>query len=80
MAKMKNKSYHNTHQILTGNLLFVRNKAIQFYFEDALDDVAKELESREPIRLFLIELKQKVHNLIEKAVEVRKHVTKMTVF
>lgn len=70
LAKMKNKSYHNTHQILTGNLLFVRNKAIQFYFEDSLDDVAKELSSREPIRLFVIELKQKVHALKQTAVQV----------
>eukprot|EP01126_Amoeba_proteus_P061934 TRINITY_DN835_c0_g1_i18.p1 TRINITY_DN835_c0_g1~~TRINITY_DN835_c0_g1_i18.p1 ORF type:complete len:201 (+),score=43.35 TRINITY_DN835_c0_g1_i18:615-1217(+) len=66
---MKNTSYHDTHTLLTGNLLFVRSKTIDAYFKDTLDDIFDTLRQRPSIVLFLDELKHKVQMFTEIALK-----------
>jgi len=55
--KMKNKDYHNTHQLRTGSLLFLRNTCITAFFQGTLDDIMGHL--RPSLLLFVAELKAK---------------------
>eukprot|EP01129_Flabellula_baltica_P007867 TRINITY_DN3085_c0_g1_i1.p1 TRINITY_DN3085_c0_g1~~TRINITY_DN3085_c0_g1_i1.p1 ORF type:complete len:498 (+),score=116.20 TRINITY_DN3085_c0_g1_i1:69-1562(+) len=63
VAKMKNKYYHNVHQILTGSTLYLRNRAISAYFEEELDDIQHLFPPY--IHEYLGELKEKVKSLMD---------------
>jgi len=71
VAKMKNDKYFEKHRLLTGSILFLRNKCLELFFEEKLDDLIYLFPN--PIKQYAEELKirskllaLKVHELVTK--------------
>jgi hypothetical protein len=78
LCKLKNVSYLQKHGIITGDLLYVRNIAIDRFFAATLDDVEDALKQKPAILEFIEELKQKVKAMMEEIEAIKKNIVNNT--